>query len=201
MTTDEKRPIQIMVVDDTPANLDLLDGLLRRWDYQVRAFPNARLALTSALNEPPDLLLLDISMPDMDGYEACRRFKAEAALQSIPVIFISALSDPLDKAKAFGCGGVDYVAKPFQLDEVQIRIETHLKIRHLQNRLEAQNQQLLGLFGNLERIAGEKSSLSEATREGLTNAIAAGRKLIEMTASPLATSQPESGRRPGQASP
>ncbi len=118
----------IMVVDDTPANLKLLEDMLRKQRYEVRSFPLGRLALASAEQEPPDLILLDVDMPEMNGYEVCERLKSSARLAGIPVIFISALNATGDKVKGFRSGGADYVSKPFQFDEVQARIETHLKL-------------------------------------------------------------------------
>jgi signal transduction histidine kinase len=227
MTTDKSKPSNIMAVDDTPANLKLLDGMLREWGYQVRAFPRGRLALAAALNEPPDLILLDITMPEMDGYETCRQFKAIPALQQIPIIFISALNEALDKVNAFGCGGVDYVTKPFQLDEVHARIETHLKIRQLQKALEIQNQQLrenydrlhaleilrdnlthmiihdmrsplMAISGNLELLSEEIGALPENSQLCLEDASTATHKLTEMVSSLLDVSRLESGQMPIQ---
>ncbi len=122
----------IMVVDDNPANLKLLEDMLRKQGYEVRSFPLGRLALAAADQEPPDLILLDINMPEMKGYEVCERLKSSARLSDIPVIFISALNATEDKVKGFRSGGVDYVSKPFQFEEVQARVETHLKLRRAQ---------------------------------------------------------------------
>jgi response regulator RpfG family c-di-GMP phosphodiesterase len=119
----------IMVVDDNPANLKLLEDMFRRLRYEVRSFPLGRLALAAADQEPPDLILLDINMPGMNGYEVCERLKSSARLSDIPVIFISALNATEDKVKGFRSGGADYVSKPFQFEEVQARVETHLKLR------------------------------------------------------------------------
>ena len=120
------------MVDDTPANLQLLASMLKERGYKTRPVPSGQLALQAAVSDPPDLILLDISMPDMDGYEVCRRLKADDKLKDMPVMFISALNEVLDKVKAFSVGGVDYITKPFQFDEVQARVDTHLKIRRLQ---------------------------------------------------------------------
>jgi DNA-binding response OmpR family regulator len=122
----------IMVVDDNPANLKLLEDLLRRRSYEVRSFPLGRLALAAADLEPPDLILLDINMPEMNGYEVCERLKGNARLSDIPVIFISALNATEDKVKGFRAGGVDYISKPFQFEEVQARVETQMKLRRAQ---------------------------------------------------------------------
>jgi len=120
---------RIMVVDDTPANLKLLEEILRTQHYEVRAFPRGRLALAAAEREPPELILLDINMPEMNGYEVCRQLKSTPRLADIPVIFISALNETEDKLKGFQSGGQDYISKPFQIEEVQARVETHLKLR------------------------------------------------------------------------
>jgi DNA-binding response OmpR family regulator len=136
------RAASIMLVDDTPENLRLLEGMLREQGMAVRSFPRARLALASAAQHPPDLVLLDIRMPEMDGFEACRRFKADPRLAGIPILFLSALMDPADKVKAFGCGGVDYVTKPYEMGEVLARVETQLKLSRLQKDLEQHNARL-----------------------------------------------------------
>lgn len=133
---------RILVVDDTPQNLQLLEAMLRGQGYRVFALPNGAMALKAAARDQPDLILLDILMPGLDGYEVCSRLKAEPQLADIPVIFLSALSEPLDKVKGFQCGGVDYVTKPFQVEEVLARVETHLKLRRLQRELRAQNARL-----------------------------------------------------------
>jgi len=122
----------IMIVDDHPANLKLLDDMLRQHGYEVRSFPRGRLALAAADQEPPDLILLDINMPEMNGYELCELLKASARLADIPVIFLSALNAVEDKVKGFRSGGVDYISKPFQFDEVHARVEIHLKLRRAQ---------------------------------------------------------------------
>lgn len=138
MDAADRRPV-IMIVDDTPDNLKLLELLLVERGYEVRLFPKARLALNAALRQPPDLFLLDILMPEMDGFELCRRIKMEDLLRSIPVLFISALSDTVDMVHAFFVGGVDYVTKPFQPDVVHARVQTHLKIQDLQRELQSHN--------------------------------------------------------------
>src|SRR5229473_6683232 len=119
----------IMAVDDNPANLKLLERMLRQQGYQVRSFPRGRLALASAAENPPELILLDINMPEMTGYEVCERLKADEKLAQIPVVFLSALDETGDKVKAFRSGGVDYITKPFQLEEVQARVETHIELQ------------------------------------------------------------------------
>jgi DNA-binding response OmpR family regulator len=125
-------PGNIMTVDDNPANLKLLEELLRERGYEVRSFPRGRLALAAAEQTEPDLILLDINMPEMNGYEVCQSLKANPVLADIPVIFISALNAVEDKVKGFQCGGVDYISKPFQFEEIEARVETHLKLRRAQ---------------------------------------------------------------------
>ena len=140
----------ILIVDDTPANLELLAGMLSARGYEPRPVVSGKLALAAARADPPDLILLDILMPDMDGYEVCAHLKADEALQEIPVIFISALTATTDIIRAFKLGAVDYLSKPFQIAEVDARVRTHLKIRHLQRQLLAQNE-------NLERLVAERT--------------------------------------------
>jgi CheY-like chemotaxis protein len=122
----------IMIVDDNPANLKLLEDMLRQSGYEVRSFPRGRLALAAANYEPPDLILLDINMPEMNGYEVCEHLKSSARLSGIPVIFLSALNAIENKIKGFRSGGVDFISKPFQFEEVQARVETHIKLRRAQ---------------------------------------------------------------------
>jgi two-component system, sensor histidine kinase and response regulator len=142
----------ILLVDDTPANLQLLSGMLRQQGYKLRPAPSGKLALRAAHALPPDLILLDIRMPEMDGYEVCELLKADPALKEIPVIFLSALSETTDKVKAFAAGGVDYITKPFQLDEVLARVETHLEIRR-------QRRQLQESYESLRRLESLRDSL------------------------------------------
>lgn len=135
-------PAEILIVDDTQTNLMLLKEILVEGGYQVRPALGGQLALRSAAVKLPDLILLDVKMPDMDGYEVCRALKADARSRDIPVIFISGLGHTRDKLKGFEAGGVDFITKPFQPEEVLARVETHLALRRLRQRLEAQNAQL-----------------------------------------------------------
>jgi signal transduction histidine kinase len=132
---------EILVVDDLRDNLRLLSNLLRSQGYEVRTAINGTMALRSAQSEPPALILLDINMPDIDGYEVCRQLKASEETRNIPIIFISALDDSLDKVKAFQVGGVDYITKPFRVEEMLIRIETQLKVQRFTQTLEQQVEQ------------------------------------------------------------
>jgi CheY-like chemotaxis protein len=132
----------ILVVDDTLANLRLLTKMLAEYGYKVRPATNGRTALSAAQTEPPDLILLDIMMPEMDGYEVCGRLKADERTRDIPIIFISAIHETIDKVAAFSIGGVDYITKPFHVEEVLVRVKTHLTLRHLQKTLQEKNEQL-----------------------------------------------------------
>ena len=111
-------------MDDTTANLQVLAGMLKDRGYKVRPVPSGKLPLLAARRDPPDLVLLEVNMPEMNGYEVCEHLKADEQLKGIPVIFISALTEPLDKVKAFAVGGVDYISKPFQMEELHARVET-----------------------------------------------------------------------------
>ncbi len=126
----------ILIVDDTPANLNLLNELLKSRGYSVRPVLSGRLAISGAQAFPPDLILLDVKMPEMDGYEVCMQLKSNEATSSIPIIFISALSETIDKLKGFSVGGVDFITKPFQESEVLARVETHIALQKIQNELE-----------------------------------------------------------------
>jgi len=151
----------ILIVDDTPANLQVLAGMLKDRGYKVRPVPGGRLALLAAQRDPPDLILLDINMPEMNGYEVCEHLKADARLQGIPVIFISALTDQLDKVKAFSSGGVDYLTKPFQMEELHARVETHLKLRRLQIELEETNAHLEAANSRMSRDLRAAAKIQE----------------------------------------
>lgn len=127
----------IVIVDDNPDNLEILEGLLVQAGYRVRPALSGALAIRAVELDPPDLILLDIRMPGMDGYEACRRIKQNPQLRDIPVVFVSALNDTEDKVQAFEVGGVDYVSKPFQREEVLARVRSHVQLRRMQVHLEA----------------------------------------------------------------
>jgi two-component system, sensor histidine kinase and response regulator len=148
----------IMVVDDNPANLKLLEDMLGQAGYGVRSFPRGRLALDAAAQNPPDLILLDINMPELTGYEVCGRLKSDDKLAQIPVIFLSALNETEDKVKALRCGGVDYISKPFQIEEVMARVETHLKLYGLQRAVQFQNERLE------QAVAARTRELAEANQ-------------------------------------
>jgi signal transduction histidine kinase len=127
---------EILVVEDTPSSLELLSELLTQAGYTVRPAQEGRMALRSAQVRPPDMILLDVRMPGIDGYEVCRRLKADDRTREVPVIFLSALREADDKLKGFQLGAVDYIAKPFQPEEVLARVRTHIELRRLQTNLE-----------------------------------------------------------------
>jgi signal transduction histidine kinase len=147
----------ILIVDDNQTNLDVLFELLRNYGFKVLVALDGESAIEQIEYIHPDLILLDIMMPGIDGFETCRRLKVDPRTQDIPIIFMSALSDTLDKVKGFQTGAVDYITKPFQHEEVLSRIETHLTIRSLQKKLEEKNAELAHLNQNLERLVEQKT--------------------------------------------
>lgn len=132
----------ILAIDDTPNNLRLLASILTVLGYKVRSVTEGQMALTAAQASPPDLILLDINMPEMDGYEVCQQLKSDPRTKDIPIVFISALDEVADKVKAFEVGGVDYITKPFQTEEVLARVENQLALQRLKRQLVEQNEQL-----------------------------------------------------------
>jgi signal transduction histidine kinase len=180
----------IMVVDDQPANLKLLEDMLKVRGYKVRSFPRGRLALAAAVQNPPDLFLLDINMPEMNGYELCECLKSNPALSTAPVIFLSALSATEDKVKAFQAGGADYITKPFQLEEVQARVLTHLKLHQLQQALRLQNDLLEEAVNHRTKELRDAIKQLESNHDQALRALdaetEAAKKLQEMNARLLA---------------
>lgn len=161
----------ILLVDDNPQNLAALTRILTEHGYRVRTAINGQVALKSLQNMAPDLILLDIRMPGMDGYEVCREVKKDPATQDIPVLFLSALDDPVDKVKAFDAGGVDYITKPFQTDEVVARVETHLTLRMVQQQLQSQNQELATYRDHLQELVNERTQELSQTNTRLQDEI------------------------------
>lgn len=159
----------ILVVDDTLANVQLLSRMLTDHGYKVRKVLNGPMALMGIQTAPPDLILLDVNMPDMNGYEVCQKIKANQLTQDIPVIFISALDEPTEKVKAFAVGGVDYITKPFQLAEVLARVEHQLTLRELQRQLQQQNillqKQIQEHERTLQELQKAKIALQQANQE------------------------------------
>ncbi len=149
----------ILVVDDTKMNLRILAEALGAEGYRVRPALNGEIALEAAQKEVPDLILLDILMPGMNGYQVCETLKEDARLKDIPVIFISALDEVGDKMKGFRAGGVDYISKPFQTEEVLARVRTHLTLRNLQKDLQEKNIHLQKLNSDLQSALDEIKTL------------------------------------------
>lgn len=179
MRNDSEYIPNILIVDDVPANLRLLDHILRDKGYKVRPVPNGTLALQVAEKEKPDLILLDVMMPDIDGFEVCRRLKANPKLNDVPIIFISALNDTNDIVKALTAGGADFITKPFKAEEVRVRVETHLNLYNQKKELQRINAEkdrffsiiahdLRGPFSSflgVTQLLDEK--LSELTKEDI----------------------------------
>ena len=121
----------ILLVDDTPSDVRALNDFLTGKGFDVCLASSGRAAIQAAVNDPPDIILLDVKMPEMDGYEVCERLKANEDLKSIPVLFIGVLDEKMDKVKGFDVGGADYITKPFQFTEVLARVEAHLTIARI----------------------------------------------------------------------
>jgi PleD family two-component response regulator len=152
MTGHDKN--SILIVDDNPDNLRLLSGILSTSGYRVRPVSNGAHAIVSIEKESPALILLDIMMPGMDGYEVCRELKSNEQTASIPIIFISALDEISNKTRAFSIGGVDYITKPFNSEEVLARIKTHLTMSQLVTELEERNRQLQQALDEIKTLRG-----------------------------------------------
>ena len=155
----------ILLVDDTLDNLKILTALLHQRGYDVRGVTTGSAALMGATAQPPDLILLDINMPGMNGYEVCQRLKANPQTRKIPIIFISALDEVFDKVKAFSVGGVDYIAKPFQVEEVFARIENQLTVQRLQTQLYRRNNMLQAAERELSEALEKSRSLNDRIAE------------------------------------
>ncbi len=155
----------ILVVDDTRGDLRFLVQTLENEGYKVRPAPDGKLALRAVQSTLPDLILLDIKLPGMSGYEVCEKLKADEQTCHIPVIFVSALDEAMDKAKAFSVGGVDYITKPLETEEVLARVETHVALGKMQKRLEAQNTQLQRINDELTREITERKRTEEALQK------------------------------------
>ena len=171
----------ILIVDDVVENIQVLTKLLKPEGYQIRKALSGQAALRSAAQSPPDLLLLDVNMPDMNGYEVCTQFKADPKLQPIPVIFVSALSETENKVKGLELGGVDYISKPFQASEVLARVHTHLQLYRLQRQTDHQAQLLAEKNSQLNREIADRVRAEEKYRvifesasEGIFQSTAAG---------------------------
>ncbi|QTA81110.1 Two component system response regulator, PAS domain-containing [Desulfonema limicola] len=159
----------ILIVDDDPSNLTILEALLKNEGYKVHKALNGYMALLSVLKTKPDLILLDIMMPVIDGFEVCRQLKNDKTTQNIPIIFLSALNDLNNKITAFSIGGVDYIIKPFQKQEVLARVQTHTTLCRLQKDLKNQNiqlhQKIIELKHTKEALSSERANLEIRVKE------------------------------------
>ena len=204
----------ILIVDDVPANLELLSAIIRDRGYEPRPVPSGKLALLAAQADPPDLILLDIRMPEMNGFEICERLKADTVLKDIPVIFVTALTDTEKKVKALSMGAVDYVTKPFQVEEVCARVETHLELYRSKRELQRSYDKLreletlrdnlvhmivhdmrlpmMVILGNLEMA--EMEPLTKNLADCIDTASISARMIVEMITSLLDVSKMEAGQ-------
>lgn len=173
---------EILIVDDTLPNLHLLAGMLTNQGYRVSQATNGSEAIERIRESCPDLILMDVRMPGMDGYEVCRKLKAEEATKNIPVIFVSALDEQSDKIQGFAVGGIDYITKPYHIREVLARVDTHLTLRRLQRQLEEQNARLQQEI--IERRRAEQAL--QATNDALEQRVAERTEELERSASELA---------------
>ena len=143
----------ILIVDDVPTNLVILSEMIKSVGYTPRPVTSVKQAQAAISQKTPQLILLDISMPDIDGFEFCSMLKADVKTRDIPIIFISALDSVEDKIKGFKLGAVDYISKPFEKEEVTLRLNTHLKIYKMQQELESYNKKLHKMVSaQMERI-------------------------------------------------
>lgn len=164
----------ILIVDDLPDNLRLLRDTLRAEGYKVRSAITGAMALRAAQSPSTELILLDIKLPDIDGYEVCRQLKSDERTAEIPIIFLSALNETFNKVQGLAAGGVDYIAKPFQVEEVLARVETHLTIGRLQQKLQKQNLRLLIEIEERQRLEESlfaEKELAQVTLQSIGDAV------------------------------
>lgn len=159
-TKDTGERGSILVVDDNPDNLRVVSTILNDCGFTVRVATNGRRAVKGAEAMPPDLVLMDIHMPEMDGYEACKHMKQTPALSDIPVIFLSALTESFNKVHAFEIGGVDYIQKPFQVEEVVARVTTHIRLHRLQQELQERNDRLEQSYKKLQQFERDREAFT-----------------------------------------
>jgi two-component system, sensor histidine kinase and response regulator len=203
----------VLIVEDTIDTLKLLSDLLGEQGYDVRAVTNGRQAIQAVEHDPPDLILLDVGLPEADGYEVCRHLRASERSQDVPVIFITALTDTADKVRAFEAGGVDYVTKPFQVEEVLARVKTHVALRRARaeladsfTRLRAlehlrddmvhmvihdMRSPLASLLMDLRFLTGFAGALSDDGRAALQSALKAVREMTAMASDVIDVSRLE----------
>lgn len=161
----------ILIVDDTPDNIRLLSSMLLEQGYKVRKAINGERALQAVKAVAPDLILLDIMMPEMTGYEVCERLKGSEQTRDIPVIFVSALDDVFDKVLAFDVGGADYIAKPFRVQEVVARVNHQLTLCQQKKHLETQNEQLQQALQDRQKVEVQLQSVVKIVSQDIHNSI------------------------------
>lgn len=157
MSEKQSEKGRLLIIEDNPTNLSLLFEYLNNFGFKVFVATDGGTALEQIALTQPDLILLDVMMPGIDGFETCRRLKENPLTQNIPVIFLTALSDTVDKVQGFQIGAVDYITKPIQSEEVLSRIQTHLTIRNLQRQLQEKNEELTQINQNLEQLVNAKT--------------------------------------------
>lgn len=218
---------RLLVVDDTPAHLGILTRALEESGFEVRTAASGEEALAAASEARPDLVLLDVDMPGLDGYETCRRLKQQPQSASTPVIFLSGLSDVADKMAGFAAGGVDYLTKPFHIDEVRARVATHLELERLRQAAEQHSSELdsslaklrelerfrhdlvhmvahdmrsplMTVSGYLELLDLDRDKLAEDHREFVAQALEGARTLVRLIDAMLDTDRLETGKLPLQ---
>lgn len=167
----------ILIIDDLVENLRFLTDILTKQGYKVRSVTNGNMALRTVRNTPPDVILLDIKMPDIDGYQVCSTLKADEETSDIPIIFLSALNEVFDKVKAFQAGGVDYITKPFQPEEVLARIQSQLTIHQQKHQLRQEIEQHQQTAEILYQSRALLASLLNSSRDGIA-AMQAVRDLV-----------------------
>ncbi|MEX0322961.1 MAG: response regulator [Puniceicoccaceae bacterium] len=160
MNEDSDSKSSILIADDNLENLKVLSTALIGFGYEVRIATNGRKALESAFIKAPDLILLDIHMPELDGYETCREFKKDLRTRDIPIIFVSALDEPFNKVKAFRQGAIDYLTKPIEMEEVRARVEVHLLLRQKIKELEDFNRIMVEREMRMIELKNEVNALS-----------------------------------------
>jgi len=212
-------PVDVLLVDDTPDTLKLLSVMLKSWGYRVRPAASGALALRAAKRVKPDIILLDVQRPNLNGYEVCRRLKADDALKEIPVLFVGTLGETADKLKAFECGGADYITKPFQAEEVQARIKAHVDLYRQKQRLQEKYDKLreleayrdslvhmivhdmksplTAILGILDILnTSPEGRLDESDKALIPTAFTSAWKLSDMVSQLLAVNRLEAGEMP-----
>jgi len=180
---------KIMIVDDQQENLNFLQHILLKSGYEVQSFQEGKSAINRMEDVCPDLILLDVAMPEMDGYELCRILKSDDKTQNIPVIFISALNEVLDKIKAFEVGGADYITRPYEMKEVLARIQTHLEQCRLKNEILLKNKELSDSVILLKQMESQREKLSQFIVHDMRTPLMAAMGYLEMSLRCTSTSE------------